>query len=169
MARSNRQSTSRKTTIAIYVTILALAAGVFFLFPGNGNARGVPNACNRYVAQALVGYAFAQAGESGTNITLSDLLYGIIKLEGKPSLALTREQAKKLVPALKRVVEASSLFKESEEKMKTLLRKDQVDYIKEKLKDESALKEIYANIPNIPGEDPLVSRVYTILKDRASK
>ncbi len=97
-------------------------------------------------------------------MTLPELLWGIAQLENSGQ-GLSREQARKIVPALEKVVAASQQVDRIESQMKTILSDKQIQYIKEKQRS----NQLELSLPPAPSpeQDPLIAEVLRRLESKA--
>lgn len=97
---------------------------------------------------------------------LSDLLWGIAKLEGSPR-ELSAQQKEKIRPQVERVLEGATLVKTFDQQVKRILSTDQMAYL-EHMAQTGELAKDPLDLPEVPpGQDPLVLKVLQILEERA--
>lgn len=103
---------------------------------------------------------------SGIQWNLSDLLWGISKLESSPR-KLSQAQKDKIRPNVERVLEGATLVKTFDQQVKRILTTDQMAYL-EHMAQTGELAKDPLDLPEVaPGQDPLVLRVVQILEERA--
>jgi hypothetical protein len=95
---------------------------------------------------------------------LSELLYGIMQLD-KTKDRLSKEQARRILPLLTKVVEATTLITDTETVLRTTLTKEQLAFIKEAQR-KNALRLDKQLPAGKPGEDPLVAYVIGLLEKK---
>lgn len=97
---------------------------------------------------------------------LSDLLWGLSRLEGSPR-KLSRAQKDKIRPSVEKVLEGATLVKTFDQQVKRILTTDQMAYL-EHMAQTGELAKDPLDLPEVaPGQDPLVLRVVQILEERA--
>lgn len=97
---------------------------------------------------------------------LSDLLWGLARLEGSPR-KLSQAQKDKIRPSVERVLEGATLVKTFDQQVKRILTTDQMAYL-EHMAQSGELAKDPLDLPEVaPGQDPLVLRVVQILEERA--
>lgn len=100
---------------------------------------------------------------------LSDLVWGIFELEKNPKYALTKEQIRKIYPAVKELAHSTQVMKETNAEIRKLFTKKQIAYIKKKLKDQAYMDRFIRAFPVSQDTNVIFSEAYRILKEAAKE
>ena len=125
-----------------------------------------PGANNPNVANKTTAPLSQQAPNSGATWNLTDILWGISRLQNSPQ-KLSAEQVNKIRPTVQNVVNGTNTVKGFETKVKGILTADQLAYVQH-LSATGELNKLPADLPpSEAGHDPLVQYVIAALEKKA--